>query len=252
MAWSTDFRCVFMAPAASLELRRSNASTMALCSSMIWSVWARNAVGQMADAIPDRLHALHGRPHAFESGRARDDLVKGLIVEEEAPAVAASGVLCLAFEVLARLDGVGGTPVARRLLGQRNLQCRARELRFADLFQLDGRDIGAALREDLDEPVLGQSRDRDPHRRAGHAEHAAQPVLADGLVGGDAAGDDLVAQDAVDLFGGGQAPIDGKGTLFGACRERCGSTVDQKSRSSFSLPDGARAFPAACQAKLVY
>lgn len=45
------------------------------------------AICQMTNAIPNRLHALRCRPHAFELCRQCDKLVESLVVEEETPTV---------------------------------------------------------------------------------------------------------------------------------------------------------------------
>lgn len=57
------------------------------------------SVCQMPDAIPNRLHALHCCPHAFEQGCPCNELVKSLVVEEEKPTVTRFGMIGLLVKI---------------------------------------------------------------------------------------------------------------------------------------------------------
>jgi hypothetical protein len=87
---------------------------------------------------------------------------------------------------LLRIDDRRERPRQRRAVAARDdarehcaLDGLAHEQRLLDALQRQARDVGAALRADVDEAFVGEKQQRLAHRRAAHAEARREVGLGD-------------------------------------------------------------------------
>ena len=126
-----------------------------------------------------------------------------LVVEREELAGVAevARVLLLRNEVLELRDVVAVGALCREA-NRRALERLAQELRVVDAGHADAADEGAELRDDPDELVVAQPRERLAHRRAADAELVGDLVLRDLPPGLELGRDDRVAHCVVDREAG--------------------------------------------------
>jgi hypothetical protein len=91
------------------------------------------------------------------------------------------------------------------LLGDLDLDCPACGRPLHDVVELDLGDVGAALRLNQDESLIGEAINRRRHRQARYAETGAELVFVDRRCRQEFAGDDGPLEREIDLVGPRQA-----------------------------------------------
>jgi hypothetical protein len=130
-------------------------------------------------AVDARLGDEDRGPDAFEPGGGAEGAMEIGIEAVEGVNVALRQSGGLALQDCAGFRGEPRRPCLRRAAQHREFQRLADEMIVAHRAKLDGRNETAFLRKHLDKPVLDEADDGAAHRRARHADLAADAVLAD-------------------------------------------------------------------------
>ena len=111
----------------------------------------------------------------------------------------------VARQGVARLGGKAAGGLGRDV----GLDCLPRHHPLQHVVEADARDVGALLRLDQREALVGEAVDRGVHRQAGHAEAQAEGRSVDRGAGRQLAADDRLLQREMDLVGLGRPPVAG-------------------------------------------
>ena len=118
------------------------------------------------------------------------------------PTFAEKAKKLLVGDKVARPGDEVGAEAANRLAEHGQLDGLANEARVLDRLERDLAHEGAALRQHLEQPSLGELDERFAHRRAAGAKLLRDPLLGERLPGPKPQGDDGVAQRGVGLDAG--------------------------------------------------
>lgn len=175
------------------------------------------------EALEMRVVRLQRGPYGVTAGDLEDELVEIVVVLEERARVAAChGLFLQVDDVLERVAALVGEARAA-FHDHAALEVLAHEAGILGALQVDARNVGAALRDGVDEAELGKAHERLAHRRAAEAELLLEVADGELLAGGEVAVDDVAAQRIVcdvgerrvaGLFGGG---FGHDGTFLGPC-----------------------------------
>src|SRR4051794_6989182 len=181
---------------------------------------ARLGQAQAAHAVEMSVRARNDRPR----NRAPAQLAerRGQLIVEAEERIGIGGVAC---RLLMRDDGaeLGDAAAVGALCGEphgRALERLAQELRVVDARDADAAHKRSELRDDLDELVVAQARERFAYRRPADAELVGDLVLRDLPSGLELGRDDRVAQGFIDGKPGAAA-VGARDTGEGARADVC-------------------------------